>query len=423
MTLDVREERGRQLASVAEIRRVGRRWMVPSQSQASERYIVDLEASTCTCPDFELRRGTCKHQHAVLFWIAWGHDVDPDRRTLDATAIVGKRKTYAQEDWSTYNASQVHERDYVERLLRDLCAGLEPPPRKPGPGRKRRPIGDATFAAVMKVFTTMSGRRAQSDLRSCVARGHLGSAGHFNSISNFLASPDSTPLIESLIEQSAVPLRLIEEGQFAIDSTGMSTVTYDRWFDQKHGALQAKHHWVKLHVMVGTATHVIASARVSPEGDAPQLPLLLERTKRRFDVREVSADKAYSSVANHEVLDKLGVDAYIPFKVNAVINPKAAAWSRHLCAFVFNQEKFLSHYHRRSNAETVFSMVKRKFGGAVASRLPTAQVNEVLCKCLAHNLCCVAKAIFMSGLAPAFWSDATDAPAMSPPAALALVHP
>ena len=35
-----------------------------------------------------------------------------------------------------------------------------------------------------------------------------------------------------------------------------------------------------------------------------------------------------------------------------------------------------------------------------------AQVNEVLAKCVAHNLCCVVKAIFTAGPAPTFWSDA-----------------
>jgi hypothetical protein len=47
-----------------------------------------------------------------------------------------------------------------------------------------------------------------------------------------------------------------------------------------------------------------------------------------------------------------------------------------------------------------------KFGAAVRSRLPVAQVNEVLAKCIAHNLCCVVKAIFTAGLVPTFWPDA-----------------
>lgn len=51
-------------------------------------------------------------------------------------------------------------------------------------------------------------------------------------------------------------------------------------------------------------------------------------------------------------------------------------------------------------------MVKARFGGAVMSRKPVAQVNEVLAKALAHHLCCLVKAIFTAGLAPMFWPDA-----------------
>lgn len=49
---------------------------------------------------------------------------------------------------------------------------------------------------------------------------------------------------------------------------------------------------------------------------------------------------------------------------------------------MFDHDEFLDHYHKRSNAETVFSMIQRKFGNSVRSKSDTAQVNEVLCKVL-----------------------------------------
>src|SRR5262249_8117271 len=171
----------------------------------------------------------------------------------------------------------------------------------------------------------------------------------------------------------------------------------------------ARHEWVKLHIMCGTVTHAITSARVTSEGDSPQLPALLVDTMKHHDVREVSADKAYSSVDNHNALESFNVEAFIPYKVNAVVNPKAPVWSRHLLEFTLNQERFLAHYHRRSNVETVFHMMKARFGASVASRLPTARANEVLARCIAHNLVCVTRAIFIAGLAPAFWQDAPAA--------------
>ena len=47
------------------------------------------------------------------------------------------------------------------------------------------------------------------------------------------------------------------------------------------------------------------------------------------------------------------------------------------------------HYHKRSNVETTFHMIKSKFGQRLRSKTMTAQINEALCKVLCHNLCVV----------------------------------
>lgn len=39
-------------------------------------------------------------------------------------------------------------------------------------------------------------------------------------------------------------------------------------------------------------------------------------------------------------------------------------------------------------------MIKRKFGERLRSKTGTVQVNEVLCKVLAHNLCCVIQSMY-----------------------------
>lgn len=402
--MDVREARGRQLASSARIERVGRRWKVPSQTSA-RRYLVDIEDGVCTCPDWELRKGTCKHIHAVYYWVAWGRDVVANEEVA-VTAPKTKRKQYPPKDWSTYRESQRQEKPYVERLLRDLCVRIPQPPRSPGPGRNRRLLSDLVFEAVMKAYMNLPGSRLIPDLKTSAARGYLHAVGHENSIHNFLASAESTQLLTSLIEEAGIPLGAIENGQYAIDSTGMSPCTYDRYFSVMHEGVVARREFVKLHVMAGTATHVISGVKVSPAGDSTLLEELLAQTRRHHDVRELSADKGYSKIDHHAMLEEFGIAAFIPFKVGAVIHEDPDAWSRKLGEFLFRREQWLPHYHRRSNVETVFSMIKGKFGSAIRARRPTSQVNEVLCKCLAHNLCCLVKAIFVSGLAPTFWTDA-----------------
>lgn len=73
--------------------------------------------------------------------------------------------------------------------------------------------------------------------------------------------------------------------------------------------------------------------------------------------------------------------------------------------FQYKREDFLAHYHGRSNVETVFGMVKAKFGAAVKSKNETAQVNELYCKFLCHNICVLISSVYELGIAPEFWSQ------------------
>lgn len=48
--------------------------------------------------------------------------------------------------------------------------------------------------------------------------------------------------------------------------------------------------------------------------------------------------------------------------------------------FQYNKEEFRDHYHKRSNSETVFHMIKEKFGEDINSKKHTSQLNETLLK-------------------------------------------
>lgn len=71
------------------------------------------------------------------------------------------------------------------------------------------------------------------------------------------------------------------------------------------------------------------------------------------------------------------------------------------------RDEFLQHYHKRSNAEATFAMMKAKFRDHVRSRSDTAMKNEVLCKVLCHNICCVIQSQYELGIEPVFWSPET----------------
>ncbi len=62
----------------------------------------------------------------------------------------------------------------------------------------------------------------------------------------------------------------------------------------------------------------------------------------------------------------------------------------------------LEHYHKRSNIETAYSMIKGKFGSHLRSKSDTGQINEALCKVLAHNICVLIQAMHALNIHPVF---------------------
>jgi transposase len=374
-------------------------WTVPSQS-GNGNYWVSLEEGYgpfCTCPDFETRGMACKHLMAV--------EIVMRRETTDGdvtvTEEVSVKVTYSQ-DWAAYNRAQCEEKDRLLPMLADLCSTIPQPEQTRG--RPRLPMGDMAFAAIAKVYSGRSARRFDSDVRENKARGLTADDPHFNSVLRYLRDPALTPVLHELVALSALPLKGVER-DFAIDSTGFSTCRYVRWYDQKYGQPKEKKEWVKLHAMCGVVTNIVTSVELTPwnEADSPQFKPLLAKTAERFEISEVSADKAYGSKANMAAVDALSATPYIPFKRNIVNVKDGSTWARMFHMFAYERDAFLAHYHKRSNVETTFSMIKAKFGDSLRSKSDVGQVNEVLCKVICHNLCVLISAIHELGLpVPAF---------------------
>lgn len=397
--MDARQERGLILSRDRRIKNVnGPTWVVPSQSDDVGAYLVNVATGVCTCPDYEVRRAKCKHVFAVEF--ARTVETNADGSAIVTETVKVTRKTYVQ-DWPAYNAAQAAEKDILQSLLRSLCDGIATPAH---PGRGPKPIAysDAIYGMAMKVYTGMSARRATGEIKACAEGGKMSRAPHYNSVIASFDKPEMTPILVSLIEQSAKPLASVETA-FAVDSTGFGTTVYRRWYDHRYGREMTKATWLKAHAMVGTTTNVVTSVSVTDEtgADSPQLPALVASTAQRFAMAEVSADKAYLGHENLAAIEAVGATPFVPFKTNSK-GTGSPAWRRMWGHFLMRQEDFLAHYHKRSNVEATFSAIKRKFGGAVRSKRYTAQVNEVLCKILLHNLTCLVHAMHELGIEPSF---------------------
>ena len=68
---------------------------------------------------------------------------------------------------------------------------------------------------------------------------------------------------------------------------------------------------------------------------------------------------------------------FIAFKCNTTA-AQGGLFAKMFHHYSLNRDDFLKHYHKRSNVESTFSMIKAKFGDHLRSKTDTAMVNEAL---------------------------------------------
>jgi transposase len=411
--MSLREAKGQDIADRFKIVQHDGLYLVPSQSGAG-KYKVNQEKQTCSCPDYDIRRQKCKHIFAVEVSIRREKKttttVKPNGQTTTTTTETVKvtRKTYKQE-WPAYNKAQTMEKAQFLYLLHQLCQGVGSPAQH-GRGQRRLPLEDMLFAMAYKVYSTVSTRRFMSDMRDAHSKGYTSKLPCYNSIINYFEDEMLTPHLQMLIEESSLPLASIER-DFAIDSSGFSTCRFYQWVDAKYTnpTLMEKREWVKVHLSCGVKTNVVTAVQITNRwaNDSPEFKGLVEATAQNFVMNEVSADKAYLSSANMQTVMDANAMPYIPFKANSNVKDKRQSplWKQMYHYFSYNQERFMQSYHKRSNVETTFSMIKAKFGDALRSKTKTAQVNEALCKVLCHNICCLIQSMYELGLKPKFYAQ------------------
>jgi len=391
-----REERGKVIYKSSRIVQTPSGfWRVTSQTNSGKQYKVTFNGHKpkCECPDCVMRKKKCKHIYAVEFYLK--QKIDEEGKIKSTTK--GVKITYAQK-WKAYDKSQTNEKIIFMKLLRDLSDTIQQPNYKFG--RPTLPISDMIFSSALKIYSTFSLRRFMSDVKIAKEMKLIDYVPCYASVGHFLQREDMTEILKSLIEASASPLREIETN-FSVDASGFSTSRFARWFDKKWGKEKKYRIWLKANVISGVKTNIITGVEIT-EGevhDSPSLPSLVEQTAKNFKVGEVSGDKAYSSRKNLQLIADVGAVPFIPFKKN--VRGKrvgSGIWKKMYHYFMYKHDEFLEHYHKRSNVETVFHMIKTKFRDNLRSKTKTAQVNELLLKILCHNICVVIQEINELGI-------------------------
>lgn len=313
-----------------------------------------------------------------------------------------ERKSYSQ-DWHNYNLAQYNQKILFMRMLRELTSTVPENPQTKMRGRPFLDKPEMLFCVGLMLYCGKSSRISISDFKIAEKLGLISHTPNFTTVLNYLNRKDIEYDLKDLITISSLPLKQFDDGIITIDASGFSTSVFERWLDYKWGKEKKckKRIWKKASVVSGVRTNIITSVEIT-EGykhDSLMFDDLVEHTANKVkNIREISADMGYSSRAILEKCSSLGIVPYIPFKKNT--SGKAGGsyiWSKMYKYFKEHQGEFYSHYHLRSNAESVFSMLKRNFSHRLRTKKEQAQNNEILAICLCHNLCCIIKALFEFG--------------------------
>lgn len=177
----------------------------------------------------------------------------------------------------------------------------------------------------------------------------------------------------------------------AIDSTGLECTSASAYFVKRRAHVSAPwktmvyHRFPKLGVVCDTSDHFILAmaAGHGPRPDVDEFRPLIADAMRRVRLSCLAADAGYDSEPNHRFArDEHGVRTVIPAKHGRPTSKPASGRYRRLMQVRFDR----ATYRRRSQVETVMSMLKRRQGSHVRGRSYWSRCRDLALMVLTHNV-------------------------------------
>jgi hypothetical protein len=179
----------------------------------------------------------------------------------------------------------------------------------------------------------------------------------------------------------------------ALDSTGFETGHTSHYYARRRtkGASAKEKvrysRYAKLEAAFDCATHLILGAipRRGPAVDTNRFIPLLDEALRQVKITAALADAGYDSEGNHRhARERRGVKSFIPAEIGRPTDkPPTGRYRRQMKERL---DKDYGRYGQRWQAETGFSVIKRRLGSAVNGRSYHSQCRELMLFVLAYNL-------------------------------------
>lgn len=169
-----------------------------------------------------------------------------------------------------------------------------------------------------------------------------------------------------------------------IDGTGHSKLKGSKHYYKRTGKKAKKKDYVKIVGLDDLTTQIVLAVKIRKKArhDNVDFKPTIRRVARFITIDTVIGDKGFDAQKNHTLVHEYGALLITPLRNKDVPVWRTKGEDRKKLKRHFPKKK----YHKRSKKETVWSVVKQKFGDAVTALTFHMQKIELLCKYLAYNV-------------------------------------